>query len=74
MAAANAMRTMFGRLGFLGQGPVMLTVDQGIDHINELKHLGDEEVETLLKLLHCPDGTVVSPNSNKMLHKRNCLK
>ena len=63
MAAANAMRTMFGRLGFLGQGPVMLTVDQGIDYVDELKDLDDDEVETLLKLLRRPGGTVVNPNA-----------
>ena len=63
MAAANAMRTMFGRLGFSGQGPVMLTVDQGIDNIDELKDLDDDEVETLLKLLRRPGGTVVNPNA-----------
>ena len=49
MAATNTMRT-----GILGQGPVMLTVDQGIDHIVELKDLDNEEVKTLLELLCRP--------------------
>ena len=41
----------------------MLTVDQGIDHIDEFKDLDDDEVETLLKLLRRPGGTVVNPNA-----------
>ena len=44
MAAANAMKTMFGRLGFLAPGPEMLVVDQGIDRIDELPDLDDAEV------------------------------
>ena len=63
MAAANAMKTMFGRLGFLAPGPEMLVVDQGIDRIDELSDLDDAEVETLLKLLRRPGGTIVNPNA-----------
>ena len=55
---------MFGRLGFTGQEPVMLTVDQGIDHIDELKSLDADEIETLLKLLRRPGGTIVNTNAN----------
>ena len=54
---------MFGRLGFLDQGLEILTVDQGVDRISELKDLGDDEVETLLKLLCRPGGTVPNPNA-----------
>ena len=63
MASINAMRTMFGRLGFTGQGPAMLTVDQGIDHIDDLKSLDADEIETLLKLLRRPGGTITNPNA-----------
>ena len=64
MAAATAqMRALFTCLGFIGQGPVMLTIDQGIDGIEELAELDDGEVETLLKLLHHPGGTVANPNA-----------
>ena len=63
MAAINTIRIMFGRLGFTGQGPVMLTVDQGIDHIDELKSLDADEIETLLKLLRLPGGRIVNPNA-----------
>ena len=64
MVAARAqMRALFSRLGFIGQGPVMLTIDQGIDDINELSALEDEEIETLLKLLRRPGGTVANPNA-----------
>ena len=63
MATSSAMRAMFGRLGFTGLGPQMLVVDQGIDRIDELKDLQDEEVETLLKLLRRPGGTIPNPNA-----------
>ena len=41
----------------------MITVNQGIDQIDELKDLEDDEVETLLKLLRRPAGTVPNPNA-----------
>ena len=53
---AQAMRTMFTRLGFVDPGPNMIVVDQGIDHIDVLADLDDEEIETLLKLLRRPGG------------------
>ena len=46
----------------LGTRPVH-TVDQRIDHIDELKILDEEEVETLLKLFSRSGGTVVNPNT-----------
>ena len=55
------MRTMFGRLGFTGQGPVMLTVDQGIGHIDELKSLDADEIETLLNLCVVQAGRLSIP-------------
>ena len=64
MAAATAqMRALFTRLGFIGQGPVMLTVDQGIDGIEELADLDDDEIKTLLKLLCRPGSAVANPNA-----------
>ena len=59
---AAAMRAVFTRLGFTDNGPNMLTVDQGIANINILADLDDKEVETLLKLLRCPGGTIANPN------------
>ena len=41
----------------------MLTIDQGIDGINELSELDDEEIDTLLKLIRRPGGTVANPNA-----------
>jgi len=57
------MRGLFTRLGFNGQGPVMATVDQDIDCIEELAELDNDEVKTLLKLLRCPGDTVANPNA-----------
>ena len=47
----NAIRTMFGRLGFVAPVPKILVVDQGINQIEELSNLDDAEVYPLLKLL-----------------------
>ena len=41
----------------------MLTVDQGINHINELKSFDDEKLEILFKLLYRSGGTVFIPNA-----------
>ena len=60
---AAAMRALFTRLGFTDTGPNMLTVDQGIDSITNLTDLDDDEVETLLKLLRRPGGTIANPNA-----------
>ena len=60
---AAAMRAAFARLGFTDPGPTMIVGDQGIDHINILADLDDEEVETLLKLLRRPGGTIANPNA-----------
>ena len=57
------MRAIFECLEFLGQGPQILTVDQGIERIEELNDLEDDEVEILLKLLRRPGGIVSSPNA-----------
>ena len=61
---ANTMRTMFGRLGFNAPGPEMLVIDQGVNRAEELSDLDDDEVETLLKLLHRPGGTIPNPNAD----------
>ena len=60
---AAAMRTMFTRLGFLNQGPNMITVNQGIDNIDVLADLDNDEIDTLLKLLCCPGGVIANPNA-----------
>ena len=60
---AQAMRTMFTRLGFVDPGPNMIVVDQGIDNIDVLADLDDDEIETLLKLLRRPGGTIANPNA-----------
>ena len=60
---AQAMRTMFTRLGFVDPGPNMIVVDQGIDHIDVLADLDNEEIETLLKLLRHPWGVIANPNA-----------
>ena len=66
MATHSVMRAIFGRLGFMGEGPQTLTIDQGIYQIDELKDLEDDEVENLLKLLRRPGGTIPNPNENDL--------
>ena len=59
----NAMRMIFGRLGFVAPGPEMLVVDQRINRIEELSDLDNDEVETLLKLFLCSGGTILNLNA-----------
>ena len=61
--ATNAMRTMFGQLGFVLPGPEILVFDQGINRIKELSDLDDAEVDDLLKLLRRLGGIIPNPNA-----------
>ena len=36
--------------------------DQGMGSLEELCLLTDDDVETLCKVTHCPDGTINNPN------------
>ena len=59
----NAIRTMFGRLGFVTPVPKMLVVDQGINRIEELSDLDDAVINAFLKLLRRPGGIIPNPNA-----------
>ena len=54
------MRQAFVRLGFSQQGAVAVVDDQGIDTVDELGVLTDDEIETLCKTIRRPGGTIVN--------------
>ena len=62
MAAVQAIRDAYGRLGFAADAAVILTDVQGIDSIDELVLLTDAEVGNLCKVARHPGGTVPNPN------------
>ncbi len=62
MAAVNAMRTMFVRIGFTNAAARVIVEEQGMDTLNEILLLTDDEVENLYKVIRRPVGTVPGPN------------
>ena len=59
------MRQAFIRLGCSQQAAQAVVDDQGIDSINELKILTDEEVENLCKAARRPGGQAASPSAGQ---------
>ena len=64
MAAVNAMRTMFHRsIGFtLAASQQVIVDDLGMDSLEEIRLLSDDEIENLCKVIRQPGGTI--PGSN----------
>jgi hypothetical protein len=62
MAALNAYRTMLQRMGLSATASVAITEEQGLDSLNEIKLLTDDEVESLCKVVRRPGGTIPGPN------------
>jgi hypothetical protein len=63
MAEAVAMRAMFTRLGFTAAASTAIVDDQGIDTIEEVRFLTDEEAEGLCRVVRKPGGTIPNPNA-----------
>ena len=59
------MRQAFIRLGCSQQAAQAIVDDQGIDSIDELKILTDEEVENLCKVVRRPGGQVANPSAGQ---------
>jgi hypothetical protein len=64
MAALNALRQMYVRLGFTNEMAIYITGTQGINNISELKNLDDKAVERLCQAMKKPGGTIPNPNAN----------
>jgi hypothetical protein len=63
MAAVNALRLMYVRMGFSNQMAAYITNEQGINSLEELENLDDKAVERLCQALKKPGGTIPNPNA-----------
>ena len=63
MAAVAAMRTALTHLGFTQDVAAMITNIQGVDSIDELKFLNDNEVEGLCNNIRKPGGMMPNPDA-----------
>ena len=62
MAAVHAMRTMLTRIGLSIAASQVIVEEQGMDTLDEIKLLTDDEIESLCKVVRRPGGTVPGPN------------
>ena len=58
MAAIAAIHSALGRLGFTGAAQTFTTNAQGLDTLEEFRILTDSEVESLVKVIRRPGGTI----------------
>ena len=56
------MRQVMTCIGFSDAAAQALVDDQGMDTLDEIKLLTDDEVESLCKVIRCPGGTIPAPN------------
>jgi hypothetical protein len=61
MAAWNAMRTMFVRIGFTNVAAQVIVDEQGMDTLDEIQLLTDDEIENLCKVIRRPGGWSQDP-------------
>jgi len=62
MAQHAAMRQVFQRLGFSQQAATAVVDDQGINSLDELRILKDDEITNLCKVIRRPGGQIANPN------------
>ena len=63
MADVVALRAALARLGFSAKGAGFITKDQGLDTLDELKVLTNDEIESLCKVVRRHGGTIPNPNA-----------
>jgi predicted ribosome quality control (RQC) complex YloA/Tae2 family protein len=63
MAAVNALRLAYTRMGFSAAMAAYITQEQGINTLDELRNLEDKAVERLCQALKKPGGTIPNPNA-----------
>ena len=63
MSDVVALRAALTRLGFSAKAAGFITNDQGLDTLDELKVLTNDEIEILCKVVPRPGGTVPNPNA-----------
>ena len=62
-AYAVAMRAAYVRLGFTQEAALLITDDQGLIELEEIRLMTDPEVVNLCKVLRRPGGTMMVPNA-----------
>ena len=62
MADVVALRAALMRLGFSAKAAGFINDDQGLDTLDELKLLINDEIESLCNIVWRPGGTVYNPN------------
>ena len=62
MAAVNAMRTMLNRIGFTIAASQVIVDEQGLDSLDEIRLLTDDEIDSLCKVIRRPGGQIPGPN------------
>ena len=63
MADVVALCAALTCLGFSAKGAGFITNDQGLDTLDELKVLTNDEIESLCKVVRRPGGTIPNPNA-----------
>ena len=63
MADVVALRSALTRLGFLVEAAGFITDEQGLEKLDELKVLTNDDIESLCKVVRRPGGTVPNPNA-----------
>ena len=63
MADVVALCAALARLGFSSKAAGFITDDQGLDTLDELQVLTNDEIESLCKVVRRPGGTVPNPNT-----------
>ena len=63
MADVVALHAALTRLGFLANAAGFITYDLGLDTLDELKVLNNDDIESLCKVFRRPGGTITNPNA-----------
>ena len=63
MSEVVALRAALARLGVSAEAARFITDDQGLDTLDELKVLTNDEIESLRKVVRRPGGTAPKPNA-----------
>ena len=58
-----ALHAALTRLGFSAKASIFITNDQGLDTLDEVKVITNDEIESLCNAVRRPGGTVPNPNA-----------
>jgi hypothetical protein len=63
MAALNGMRTMLNRFGFTVAASQVIMDEQGLESLEEIKLLTDDEIKSLYRVIRRPGGMIPGPSN-----------